>query len=75
MKLSHVLVIAGGLLAAAGSASFAADVSGQTLGERLANGTMSEQRFEQLIPFTGLTPEQAKALTLEEVVKLRWQDS
>ncbi|TPE53544.1 hypothetical protein [Amaricoccus solimangrovi] len=72
MKISHVLVVAGGLLAAAG-ASFAAD--GQTLGERLANGSMTQQRFNQLIPFTGLTPDQAKALTLDEVVSLRWQDS
>lgn len=73
MKLSHVLVIAGGLLAA-GSASFAAN-SDETLGQRLADGSISEQRFQQLIPFTGLTPEQAKSMTLEEVVKLRWQDN
>jgi hypothetical protein len=72
MKLSHVLVVAGGLLAAA-SASFAGDNS-PTLGDRLANGSMSQGQFEQLIQFTGLTPEQAKSQTLDEVVAQRWQD-
>lgn len=73
MKLAHVAVLAGGLLAAA-TASFAAD-PGQTLGERLANGSISYQAFQQLIPFTGLTADEAKTLTLEEVVALRWQDN
>lgn len=73
MKLSHVLVVAGGLMAAA-SGAFAAD-AGPTIGDRLANGTMTEQQLKQLLPFTGLTVDEAKALTLEDVVKLRWQDS
>lgn len=72
MKFSHILVVAGGLLAA-GTASFADDNS-QTLGDRLANGTMSQAQFEQLIQFTGLTPEQAKSQTLSDVVSQRWQD-
>lgn len=72
MKLSHVLVIAGGLLAAA-TASFA-DSSSVTLGDRLANGSMSERQFEQLIQFTGLSAEEAKTQTLDEVVSQRWQD-
>lgn len=73
MKLSHVLVIAGGLFAAA-TASFA-DTSSLTLGDRLANGSMSERQFEQLIQFTGLSADEAKTRTLDEVVSQRWQDS
>jgi hypothetical protein len=74
MKLSHVLVVAGGLLAATSAASFAAD-DAETLGQRLDNGSLSQNAFQQLIPFTGLTADQAKSMTLEEVVALRWQDS
>ena len=73
MKLSHVLVIAGGLLAA-GTASFADDTSA-TLGDRLANGSMSQSQFQQLIQFTGLSAEEAKTRTLDEVVSQRWQDN
>jgi hypothetical protein len=73
MKLSHVLVVAGGLLAAA-TASFADDNSA-TLGDRLANGSMSQQQFQQLIQFTGLSAEEAKTQTLDEVVSQRWQDN
>ena len=72
MKLSHALVVAGGLLVAA-SGAFAAD-SGPTIGERLASGAMTEQQLNQLLPFTGLTADEARALTLDEVVKLRWQN-
>lgn len=72
MKLSHVLVLAGGLAAAA-SGAFAAD-TGPTIGERIANGTMTEQQLNQLAQFTGLTADEAKALPLDQVVKLRWQN-
>lgn len=71
MKISHVLVVAGGLLAA-GSASFAAE---ETIGQRLADGSMSQEQLTQLIQFTGLTPEQAKQDTLQQVVAKRWQQN
>ena len=46
----------------------------QTLGEELASGQLSEQAFEQLIAHTGLSDAEARDLTLEEVVAIRWQD-
>lgn len=71
MKLSHTLALVGTLLAAGTSASFAAD----TLGERLANGQISQGAFTQLIATTGINPEEAKSMTLDEVVEIRWQDN
>lgn len=71
MKLSHVLVVAGGLFAAA-TASFAAQ-NAETVGEKLANGEMNQQQLEQLAQFTGLTPDEAKSETLEQIVAKRWQ--
>lgn len=71
MKIAHTLVLVSGLLAAGTTASFAQE----TLGQRLADGTISQSAFNQLIQFTGLTPEQAKNHTLDQVVELRWQDS
>lgn len=72
MKLSHTLALVGTLLAAGTTASFAQEA---TLGEKLATGQISQGAFNQLIQFTGLTPDQAKQETLTDVVKLRWQDS
>lgn len=72
MKLSHILIVAGGLMAA-GSASFAA--SGETMGQRLADGSMSQEQFQQLIQFTGLTADQAKQDTLDQIVAKRWQQN
>lgn len=69
MKLAYLLVVAGGLAAA--TASFAG--STETVGQKLANGEMSQQQFEQLIQFSGLTPDQAKNETLEQIVAKRWQ--
>ena len=73
MKPSHVLILAGGLFAAA-TASFAAQTS-ETIGDKLGKGEMSQRQFEQLVPFTGLTPAQAKNATLDQVVAKRWQQS
>jgi uncharacterized membrane protein len=75
MKFLHVLVVAGGLTAAA-TGAFAAQTTGQakeTVGQRLANGEMNQQQFEQLIQFTGLTPDQAKTQTVDEIVAKRWE--
>ena len=54
--------------------AFATGASAQTLGEQVASGRMSEAAFEQLIVSTGLTPQQASGLTLDEIVAIRWQD-
>ena len=54
--------------------AFATGASAQTLGEQVASGRMSEAAFEQQIVSTGLTPQQASGLTLDEVVAIRWQD-
>jgi len=54
--------------------AFATGASAQTLGERVDSGRMSEAAFHQLIVSTGLTPQEARGLTLDEVVAIRWQD-
>jgi len=54
--------------------AFATGASAQTLGDRLSSGSISEAAFEQLIFSTGLTSQEAKGLTLDEVVAIRWQD-
>jgi hypothetical protein len=46
-----------------------------TVGELLANGQISEQAVQQLIMHTGLTMDQAKADTLDQIVAKRWQNS
>ena len=48
--------------------------SAQTLGDALASGRLSEPAFEQLIAHTGLSDAEARSLTLEEVVAIKWQD-
>ena len=48
--------------------------SAETLGDRLNSGRLSEAAFQQLIFSTGLTPQEARGLTLDEVVAIRWQD-
>lgn len=62
------------LTLAAVVAAFATGVSAETLGDRLDGGRISESAFQQLIVSTGLTPQQARGLTLDEVVAIRWQD-
>jgi hypothetical protein len=54
--------------------AFATAASAETLGERLDSGRMSEAAFQQLIVSTGLTPQEARGLTLDEIVAIRWQD-
>ncbi len=75
MKMFQVLAVAAGLAAAA-TASYAAPITGgEPLGQKLAEGKISEQQFEQLIAFTGLTPDQAKQATVDEIVAKRWQEN
>ena len=75
MKMTHALVVALGLAVAA-TASYAAPVTGgETMGQRLAEGKTSPQQFEQLIAFSGLTPDQAKQATVDQIVAKRWQQN
>lgn len=67
MKLSALIVAA---LLAVGATT----VSASTLGENLATGQISEQAMIQLIAGTGLTLEEARTMTVEEVVSIKWQD-
>jgi hypothetical protein len=61
-------------LAAAVVGAFATGASAQTLGDRLDSGRLSEAAFQQLIVSTGLTPQEARGLTLDEIVAIRWQN-
>jgi hypothetical protein len=54
--------------------AFATGASADTLGSRLDSGRMSEAAFQQLILSTGLTSQEARGLTLDEIVAIRWQD-
>ena len=67
---THVTLIAGLALATLGTAA----ASAQTLGERMSAGRLSEAAFQQLISGTGLSADEARGLTLDEVVAIKWQD-
>jgi hypothetical protein len=54
--------------------AFATGASAQTLGDRVDSGQMSEAAFQQLIVGTGLSAQDARGLTLDEIVAIRWQD-
>jgi hypothetical protein len=73
-KLVPALAVAGML--AAGAASAASAIGDRsTIGELLAQGTITPAAVEQLIQTTGLTMDEARQMTLDEVVAERWQDS
>ena len=46
-----------------------------TVGELLQSGQISEQAVEQLIMHTGITMDEAKADTLDQIIAKRWQNS
>ncbi|MFO1207743.1 MAG: hypothetical protein U1E40_00815 [Amaricoccus sp.] len=48
---------------------------GETIGQLMANGQISQSAVEQLIMHTGLTMDQAKSDTLDQVIAKRWQNS
>ena len=54
--------------------TFVASASAQTLGDSLNSGRLSGAAFQQLIAGTGLSPVEARSLTLEDVVAIKWQD-
>ncbi len=62
------------VLAAVAAATLGAAASAQTLGERLAHGQLSEAAFAQLIAGTGYSADEARNLTLEDIVAVKWQD-
>ena len=53
----------------------AVGAKGVTVGEMLANGQISPEAVHQLIMHTGLTMDQAKADTLDQIIAKRWQNS
>ncbi len=71
MKLAHTLALVGTVLAAGTTASFAAD----TIGQQVASGKMSAAAAQQLIVGTGLSVDQAKDYTVEQIVKMRWENN
>lgn len=48
---------------------------GETIGQLMASGQISQSAVEQLIMHTGLTMDQAKDVTLDQVIAKRWQNS
>lgn len=71
-SLTRSALVAGMVLAAAGSVASVA--SAQTLGEKLASGQISQASLAQLVSGTGLSVDEARALTLEDIVAIKWQD-
>ncbi|MFO1144470.1 MAG: hypothetical protein U1E59_19270 [Amaricoccus sp.] len=59
----------------ASATSPAVGSKGVTIGQLLANGQISQSAVEQLIMHTGLTMDEAKADTLDQVIAKRWQNS
>ncbi len=62
------------LVLAALVAASASAASAQSLGERISGGTYSQAAFNQLIAGTGLSVDEAQAMTFEEVAKFRATD-
>ena len=62
------------LFAAAALAVLASGASAATLGEQLANGSVSEAAFTQLIAGSGLSAEEARGLTSGQVLQIKFKD-
>ena len=60
---------------AVGATTPAVGTKNATVGELMASGQISQQAVQQLILHTGLTMEQAKADTLDQIIAKRWQYS
>ncbi len=88
MKLTYTLALVGSLVAAGASTAMAGMSSGyvetrqqaeqldsQTIGQKLANGSLTEPQVEQLIQFTGLSADEAKDYTIPEVTGMRWTNN
>lgn len=66
------LAILVGLGATSGSAQ--SNASEQTLGELLASGKISQAALVQLIAGSGIDAADAKEMTLNDIVTIKWQD-
>ncbi len=62
------------LILAAALAAFASTASAQSLGERISGGSYSQAAFNQLVAGTGLSVDEAQAMTFEDVAKFRATD-
>lgn len=49
--------------------------SNATIGEMMAKGQISPEAVQELIMHTGLTMDQAKGDTIDQIVAKRWQNS
>ncbi len=72
--LAIVSVLALGATAA-GATTSAVGSKNATVGQLMAEGQISQQAVQQLIMHTGLTMDQAKEDTLDQIVAKRWQNS
>jgi hypothetical protein len=88
MKFPYVAALVAALLAVEAGSAMAgmsssdvdarrqqAQSATETIGDQLARGEITEQQVTQLIQFTGLTFDDAKAYTVPEVVAMRWTDN
>jgi len=70
-KFLRELLVAGTVALAGASA---AQQQESTLGERLETGQMSYGAFLQLICGTGVGEAEARDLTIDDIVSVKWQD-
>ena len=81
LKMKRILsaaALVGALVLGATAASAttpAVGSKGETIGQLMASGQISQSAVEQLIMHTGLTMDQAKDDTLDQVIAKRWQNS
>jgi hypothetical protein len=62
------------LIFAAKIAAVASTASASTLGQQLANGSISEQAFHQLVANSGLSESEAQTMTVHEVLQVKFKD-
>ena len=62
------------LILAAAFAAFGAAASAATLGEQVANGSVSEAAFNQLVSGSGLSSSEAREMTIDQVLQIKHKD-
>jgi hypothetical protein len=73
--LAIASVLALGATAAGATTAAIGTTKSPTVGELMANGSISQQAVQQLILHTGMTMDQAKGDTLDQIIAKRWQNS
>ncbi len=63
------------VLAAVAVVALGTSASAETLGEQVSRGVLTERAFAQLIAGSGYSADEARTLTLEDIVAAKWQDS